>query len=209
MDLHQLWFLTFFYHTRRVQVVQRIIMFYGMKTTSQQMEFSLWQTISVIHMLDVHALYPLVSLFNVIKYCFGFRLPAITLFLYYVCFYWGSILHLKKQKLMDLLVLLCSPSSILCTFSSFSCTILHGARPTGNWLYHGWSWFEDNTGSRRLRCQAIAGLEGKCEESNVLLLISEAVWKCMDGTCSKHHPSNSYLYISDSSTMFLIVDPWL
>jgi len=47
----------------RVQAVQRIIMFYGMKTTSQQMVFNLWQTISVIHMPGVHAPYLLVSLF--------------------------------------------------------------------------------------------------------------------------------------------------
>lgn len=140
-------------------------------------------------MLGVHALYPLVS-----TICLFFR---------------RSVLHSKMQKLIYLLVLFCSPSSILCTFSSFSSTFLHGARPTGDWL-NGWSRFKDNTCSRRLRRQAIAGLEGKCKESNVLLLVSEAVWKCMDGgTWSKHYPSNSYLYISDSSAMFLIIDPWL
>ena len=71
------------------------------------------------------------------------------------------------------LLLLCSSSSVLCTFSCFSCSILHGAGDAGEWLdrWWCWSWCQgNNTSSWRVWCPAIASLKGKCEKSNVLLL---------------------------------------
>lgn len=127
-------------------------------------------------------------------------------------FDWSPILHYRMWNLMNLLVVLCSSSSLLCTSSSISSTFLHGARPSGDW-FHRWSWFQDNTCSRRLRCQAIASTEGKCEESNVLLLrlwISLSMvdaWMGMEksySAWSKHRHTLQYFNISLIVTCTLV-----